>query len=338
MPIVIDYTPAGAVGGLASMAGRNIASERAAERAQQLALQSNAHRNSMEMAAFQAELQGLSQQQRMKYDMDLLNAKAAVTLQQQVSEYAQKQQKLTSLFREIDDAEYLSPKEKEDMRLRAMAKYADAWAGNEVAGPDDKNAALAAAAAFKLQQYNEIMASNRSSEEKAVLIRALNINNQMPGETKEKTKTADDYRKEQAALQTKLNDFNARLSSTYWQGNPSGPFKGQGLYKFKPGTKKPERKVNEQEMADYDTLVKSKTDTEYALKLNSALMHAAEGTITAEEHNFLYERALGYFNSLRSELTEQERKDIADTREIWSRDPMLLARLVEDLRKRAYGK
>lgn len=137
MAIKVDHTPYDAVGALAAKSGKAIADVRANQMVQQMQMQA-AEAQSRERLMriqqdyqtarqrFQIAAEQAAQQRQMEFQAQMLNAKSQIAMDMELQQFARKRQRLMSTLDEIDASEYLNPREKEALRIKALSSLSDA--------------------------------------------------------------------------------------------------------------------------------------------------------------------------------------------------------------------
>ncbi len=129
MAITIDYTPMGAVGKAAIMAGQGQAAAEQQARSLELYRIRSQQQYGMEMMRMQTQAAQLSRQEQFEYNRALFMQKAQVDMQMEVADYARKKQKLNAVLDQINESDEFTAQQKETLAIQAMAKYADVGRG-----------------------------------------------------------------------------------------------------------------------------------------------------------------------------------------------------------------
>lgn len=129
MAITIDYTPMGAVGKAAIMAGQGQAAAEQQARSLELYRIRSQQQYGMEMMRMQTQAAQLSRQEQFEYNRALFMQKAQVDMQMEVGDYARKKQKLNAVLDQINESDEFTAQQKETLAIQAMAKYADVGRG-----------------------------------------------------------------------------------------------------------------------------------------------------------------------------------------------------------------
>jgi hypothetical protein len=128
MAIVMEHTPYKAIYNMATQAGQAQAQIREQEQDDRLQLQKMQQDHQIRQVQFMAGQEQLARAEEMQYNMTLMKAKRDIDLQTEAASYARDKQKLSQLMNMINESDH-SEKEKDDFRIQAMAKYADAGTG-----------------------------------------------------------------------------------------------------------------------------------------------------------------------------------------------------------------
>lgn len=154
MAIRVTYEPYQAIGELAQKAGKAEGAKRAQAIGAQMAMARMQNEAAERRMRFQAEVQQQVEMARMEYQSNLNAQKMAVATQIQLQEFQRKQAKMSSLISQIDEAQYLSPTEKEQMKLSVYSKYADADLSGTFFNQAD---AIGQKAQEKIKVYQELV-------------------------------------------------------------------------------------------------------------------------------------------------------------------------------------
>ncbi len=134
MGFKIDYTPVAAVGELAVRAGRAEAAIRNEQNNQAMARQQAQIASQYELAQlqnstrmaeakFRAETDRLGAEQSFQYQLQLQDQKAQIAMGQALEKYDQDMRKYNMAIDEVNAADYLNDKEKEQLRMRVASKF-----------------------------------------------------------------------------------------------------------------------------------------------------------------------------------------------------------------------
>lgn len=137
MAIKVDHTPYDAVGALAAKSGKALADVRASQFAHQMQMQAADAQNRERLMRIQQDYQTArqrfqiaaeqaAQQRQMEFQAQLLNAKSQIAMDMELQQFARKRQRLMTTLDEIDASEYLNPREKEALRIKALSSISDA--------------------------------------------------------------------------------------------------------------------------------------------------------------------------------------------------------------------
>lgn len=129
MAIVVNYTPVQAMGELAVRAGQaEFEKSQAAFREKQQLMQMQQDFQ-MKQQRFMVEAEQQARAEEMQYQALLMQQKRQIDMQIEVSDFARQKQKLAQTLGMINESDKFNAREKEELRLQAMSRYADVGQG-----------------------------------------------------------------------------------------------------------------------------------------------------------------------------------------------------------------
>jgi sulfur relay (sulfurtransferase) complex TusBCD TusD component (DsrE family) len=129
MAIVVDYTPIEAVGQLAQQAGRAEFEKTQAATREKVQLASIQQNMEMEKARFMVEAETQARQEQFEYNVALMQQKRMIDMDIEAMDYARNRQKLAQTMNMLNESDAFNDKEKEELSVQIMAKYAGLGAG-----------------------------------------------------------------------------------------------------------------------------------------------------------------------------------------------------------------
>jgi hypothetical protein len=129
MAIVVDYTPTEAVGQLAQQAGRAEFERTQAATREKVQLASIQQNMEMEKARFMVDAETQARQEQLEYNIALMQQKRMIDMDIEAMDYARNRQKLAQTLNMLNESDAFNDKEKEELSVQIMAKYAGLGAG-----------------------------------------------------------------------------------------------------------------------------------------------------------------------------------------------------------------
>jgi molybdenum-dependent DNA-binding transcriptional regulator ModE len=129
MAIEVQHQPVGAIYGLATQAGQAQAAQQQQEQRDRIQLKGMEEQMRMREMQFREKALAAARQEEMQYQAMLMMAKRQIDLQTEQAQYARQKQMLTQSLNMITESNEFSEKQKEELRVQAMAKYAGVGTG-----------------------------------------------------------------------------------------------------------------------------------------------------------------------------------------------------------------
>ena len=129
MAIVVGHEPVAALGQLATEAGQaqgNVMEQQQKDKSDLLKLQQD---NVMQRLAFMRDSEVQARSEQLQYNVLLAKQKQSIDMQTELAGYARQKQMLQQTMNMIGDSNEFDDREKEELRLQAMSKYANVGTG-----------------------------------------------------------------------------------------------------------------------------------------------------------------------------------------------------------------
>lgn len=217
MPIVVDYTPAGAMMGTAFVVGQQrradaqSAMDQKFQFAQQEAQQQRSHEIAMQRTNNEMKL--LDEQTQMQFAVTMQQQKVQTAMQMELQAWQREQQKLDMAIQSIEESDAWTPEEKSELIARAQAKWAGADIPNTYGGQSTAMRNLGDKVLYqkqKLAEYqnwikqgvsvSEIQQIARAEGMSESLVKSLDAEGQVNDELDRLTKRMENIQKQLATF------------------------------------------------------------------------------------------------------------------------------------------